>query len=341
MIYLVSSVIAFSILILIHEGGHFIVAKYVGMKVNEFALGMGPKIFGVQKGETLYTLRAIPIGGFIRPEGEDEESNDPRAFGNKPLWARAAVVAAGPIANFILAFVIIISLLTVAGLPVITVGEVTEGMPAASAGLKSGDVITKINGTNIFIFEELVDVVNNSKGSNIIMNVIREGKEVTLAIPPTYSDSLKRYVIGIKPMPKLTIYKSSYSENFKGSLVYSTSLSKQIVYGLKRLFTGQATKDEIAGPVRIVSITGEVAKLGIFSFIHFVALLSLSLGIFNLFPIPALDGGRLLFMGIEAVRGKPVDQQKEATVHFIGFVLLITLMLLVTYNDIKLLLGIS
>lgn len=416
MFYLIGSIIAFSVLILIHEGGHFIVAKSVGMKVNEFALGMGPKIYSFQKGETLYSLRAFPIGGFVKPEGEDDKSDHPRAFGNKPLWARAAVVSAGPISNFLLAFLIIIVLLTFAGVPYIYVGDipagtqsyglqkgdmitkvdnksifiadeingivkennsqtvdltilrdkqetilrvptvysnlinqnvlgvhtitiwdVSKGMPSERAGILKGDVLTKIDGTDIFIYDELVKAVDNAKGKNILVSVVRNGVAQDLSVQTSFSEELGRYIIGIIPdqMYGLNVENRGIVKNFTESFGYSTSLTKQIGYGLKKLFTGKVSKNEIAGPVGIIQLSGKVLEAGIYEFINFVALLSLSLGIFNLFPIPALDGGRLVFMAIEGIRGKPVEQQKEAMVHFVGFMALILLMIVVTFNDIK------
>lgn len=335
MAYLIGSIIAFSVVILIHEGGHFLAAKAVDMKVNEFALGMGPKLFGVQKGETLYTLRAFPIGGYIKPEGEDTKSDHPRAFGNKPLWARAAVVSAGPISNFVLAFVLIVGLITFAGVPLITIDEVLPDTPAARAGIKPGDVVKSIDGKNIYLFEELVDIVDKTKGTTLNLKIIRNGKELSMVMPTMYSEELKRNIIGIRPVPKMTFYNYSYLENFKHSFLYSFSLFKQIEYWFKRLFAGQVSKDEIGGPVKIISISGTVAKLGIPTFIHFIALLSLSLGIFNLFPIPALDGGRLVFFAVEGIRGRPIDPKKEAAAHLVGFLLLIVLLIVVTYNDIK------
>lgn len=329
-------ILVFSALILIHEFGHFIVAKAVGIKVNEFSLGMGPRITGIKRGETEYNLRAIPIGGFIRPEGEDTESEDPRAFGNKPLWARFAVVAAGPIFNFILAFIIIVALFTYLGRPAIIVGNLTAGMPAASSGLQVGDVITKINNKNVFLPTELVNAVSSSKGVNISMTVIRNNKEFTYSIPTKYSPTEKRYMIGVLPVPEAAGFvKTSYLENLKLSPSYLGSIMNEMVRELKALFTGKVSKDEVGGPVKIVEIISQVANTGALNVLNLLALLSLNLGIVNLFPIPALDGGRLLFFIIEGVRGKPIEQKKEAIAHMIGFVFLISLIILITINDIR------
>lgn len=334
MIYLISFIIAISLLVIIHEGGHFVVAKAVGMKVNEFSVGMGPKLIGFKKGETEYNLRAVPIGGFIRPEGEDEESSDPRAFNNRPLWARAAVVAAGPISNFILAYLIIILLITFSGIQYITIGEIIPNTPAASSNLQKGDVIKKVNGQNIYIFEELIDLVNSTNGGDLNLLVLRNKEPINISIPVKYSETDKRYIIGIRPGSSDPV-SFSPGVNFKESLYYSASLSKQLEYGVKKLLTFNITKDDVAGPVGIVVISGEAAKAGLYTYTILIALLSLSLGIFNLFPIPALDGGRLLFFLIEAIRRKKIEPQREAMVHFIGFVFLMGLIVLVTFNDIK------
>lgn len=329
-------ILVFSALILIHEFGHFIVAKSVGMKVNEFSLGMGPKLAGVKKGETEYNLRAIPIGGFIRPEGEDTESEDPRAFGNKPLWARASVVAAGPISNFILAFIIIIALFTYLGRPAIIVGSLTPGMPAESSGLQVGDIITKINNKNVFFPPELVNQVSSSNGANIFITVIRSNKPLTFSIPTKYVTSEKRYMIGVLPVPEAAGFvQSTYWENLQLSPSYLIAIMNEIGRELKGLFTGQVSKDDVGGPVKIIEITSQVAKTGVLNLLNLLALLSLNLGIVNLFPIPALDGGRLIFFAIEGVRGKPIEQRKEAIAHMVGFVFLISLIILITINDIR------
>lgn len=336
LLIVIEVILVFSALILIHEFGHFIVAKAVGIKVHEFSLGMGPRITGIKRGETEYNLRAIPIGGFIRPEGEDAESEDPRAFGNKPLWARAAVVAAGPISNFILAFIIIIALFTYLGRPAIIVGNLTAGMPAASSGLQVGDVITKINDKNVFFPPELIKQISSSKDAKISMTVIRNNKELRFNIPKVYSQTEKRFMVGVLPVQEAAGFvQSNYWENLKLSPIYLAAIVDEIGRGLKGLFTGQVSKDEVGGPVKIIQITSEVAKTGIFNLLNLLALLSLNLGIVNLFPIPALDGGRLIFFAIEGIRGKPIEQKKEAVAHMVGFVFLISLIILITINDIK------
>lgn len=418
LLYIGSVCLSFGLIVLIHEGGHFLAAKAVGIRVNEFALGMGPKIFGIRKGETLYTLRALPIGGYIKPEGEDEESNDPRGFNNVSLWKRTAVVAAGPLANLILAFGIIIALIFFAGVPSIVidtpltfsatntvlvkngdvvkmvnnkkiflmdefyenvsnvsgdsvnftlmrnnneinvtvpsiksqlidkkvvslntvlVGDITEGSPASKSQLKTGDIVTKLNGYDIYVPEEVLAVVSKSDGSPMEVKFNRAGKEITTTIIPTYSNEYGRYIIGISFLPFFEgdFYKYSYSENFENSMLYSGELFNQLGSWVKRLFAGKVTKDEVGGPVKIISITVEVTKQGLYPFIHFIALLSLSLGIFNLFPIPALDGGRLVFFGIEAIRRKPVNQKIEGMIHFFGFILLILFLIFVTFNDVR------
>ena len=332
--YAISFIFAISVLVLIHEGGHFIVAKLVGIKVNEFSIGMGPKLYGFQKGETAYNLRWIPIGGFIKPEGEDEESEHPRAFGNKPLWARAAVVAAGPISNFILAYVIIVLLISFWGVNYITIGDVMPNSPAASVGLQKGDVIKKVDNKNIYIFEELIDMINRANGKDINLTILRNKQETVINVPLKYNEENKRYIIGIGAGMSTPI-SFSISKNFTESLYYSSSLTTQIQYGLKRMFTGQITKDDVSGPVGIVMISGAAASAGAYPYVTLIALLSLSLGIFNLFPIPALDGGRLIFFLIEGIRRKRIEPEKEAMVHFVGFALLMVLIIFVTFNDVK------
>lgn len=331
----------FSIIILFHELGHFLLAKKNGIRVNEFCLGLGPTLFGVTKGETKYSVKLFPFGGACMMEGEDGESEDQKAFGQKSVWARISVVAAGPVFNFIMAFVFAVILLSCIGIDRPVVSETIEGYSAQAAGMQKGDVIVKINQKKIHFYREVSMYTFFYPGETLEVTYQRNGEEKTAVIEPKLDEKSGRYMIGIKAQAQrerggfLTNLK--YGAHEVGYWIW-TSLQS-----LKMLVTGKVSLNELLGPVGIVKTIGDTYDAskqdGIFyiflSMLNFSILLSANLGVMNLLPLPALDGGRLIFLILEAVRRKRVDPEKEGMVHFVGIMILMGLMVLVMFNDIR------
>ena len=338
---IVIAIIIFSIIILFHELGHFLLAKANGIRVNEFCLGLGPTIFGIQRGETKYSLKLLPFGGACMMEGEDEESTDDRAFGKKSVWARISVVAAGPFFNFIMAYICAVIVLCNTGYTLPVVEEVSAGYPAEAAGMQAGDKIIKINNSRIHFYKEISTYIQFNQGESIKITYERDGERYETELSPQYDEELGYYRYGI--IGSQETYKGNFLENLKYS-AYEVKYSVKIVlYSLRALVTGQVSANDIAGPVGIISMIGdgyeESVSVGYFiaflQMIYTTLSLSANLGVMNLLPLPALDGGRLLFLIIEAIRGKRVDPGKEGMVHFIGMMLLFALMIVVLFNDIR------
>ncbi len=323
------TILVFAIVIAIHEFGHFAVAKLAGVKVHEFALGMGPRLLHVKKGETEYTLRLLPIGGYVKMEGEDEDSDDSRSFGKQPGWIKILIVAAGAIMNFLLAIVVFIIFSYSVGFPSPVIDMVIEDMPAYESGLQKGDKIVNINDKKIDKWTEVTDVITDSKSNDIKITVLRDGEQKTFEITAKIDEKENRKMIGIQP-----VYEKSIVNAIKGGFTNFGIAIKMMFEFIGNIFTGNINKDEVSGPIGIVYAVSEFSKQGLMTLLFFTGLISINLGVINLLPIPALDGSRIVFLLIEIVRGKPVDPNKEGLVHMIGFVLLIILMIVVAYNDI-------
>lgn len=402
-------VLMFFVLVSLHEWGHYYFAKRAGILVREFAIGFGPKIFSYSKGETRYTLRLLPIGGFVRMAGEDPEiiviqpgqrvalqvkdnqvthiftdQLDKRAlatqgtveyidlekelfvtlsiegdnerfevhpqaliitkgretqiapldrqFGSKTVPQRALSIFAGPLMNFILAFVLFVLYVSLSGVASnVKLAEVTAGSPAAKAGLMAGDIIKEVNHVPINADrDKFISMIQ--KSNNQPMNwIIERGQEQRQAeVTPTTTNGGPKVGIAVS----FDSRSASTKEVVTGSWDTMVYWTKSIVTGLKKLVLGQFKMDELSGPVGTIQITSKIANEGIKPMILWSGILSLYLGLFNLLPFPALDGSRLVFLGIEAVRGRPVDPNRESIVHFIGFAMLMLLMIVVTYNDI-------
>jgi len=339
----VLALVIFGLLIFVHEFGHFIIAKMVGIRVEEFSIGMGPKAFSTRKGETLYSIRLLPIGGYVKMTGEsgvEEEdllsADDPKRFNNKTVGQRAAVVVAGPLMNFLLAILLFALFFSFVGIPTADpstkIGEIVANSPAEKAGLNPGDRIVAINGHNVNEWSEMVKIIHNQPGQELDFTIERAGRTMELKITPELDPESKVGLIGITP--------STYWEKvnpIKGLGLAIRRTLEIIVFtfaAIVQMLTGKMGVGEVAGPVGIVQLIGESARVGLIYVINLTALISINLGLLNLLPIPALDGSKLIFLGIEAVRGKPIDARKENFVHIIGFALLMTLMLFVTYRDI-------
>ncbi|MBZ2173839.1 RIP metalloprotease RseP [Schnuerera sp. xch1] len=329
MITAIAAIFVFLMVILFHEFGHFIVAKTVGIKVNEFSIGMGPKLFQKEKGETKYSIRILPIGGYVSMEGEDEKSNDPRSFNNASPWGRIAVVAAGAIMNFILAIVVLTIVSYNLGMPTTTVSEVLEGSPAENVGIQSGDIIVNINNIQIEDWDSIVEEINTSNpGDNMNVVVLRNGEAIEYTLKPTVSED-NRVIIGITPT-----FEKSLSIAIMGGFHKTGIFIKALFDFFKMLLRGKVGTSDLSGPVGVIYTIGEAAKYGFINLLNLMGFISVNLGFFNLLPLPALDGSRIVFLFIEILRGKPIAPEKEGFIHFVGFILLMLLMVTVTYSDI-------
>ncbi|SHE32256.1 regulator of sigma E protease [Tissierella praeacuta DSM 18095] len=328
MLTAISAVFVFLVVILVHEFGHFSVAKIVGIKVNEFSIGMGPKLFQKKKGETEYTLRALPIGGYVKMEGEDEASNDPRSFNKVSALSRIAVVAAGAIMNFVLAIVILTIVSYGIGMPTNIIDNTVPGSPAEKSGLISGDIIININGVEINNWDTTVDSINKSDPNKEMEIGIKRDNEIRKIMVKPITEKGKT-IIGIVPK-----YEKSISSAIKGGFENTFMFLKLMFEFIGMIFKGKVGIKHLSGPVGVIHEVGVQAKLGIYNLLYILGFISVNLGFFNLLPIPALDGSRIVFLLVELVRGKPIDPEKEGFIHFVGFILLISLMLIVTYRDL-------
>ncbi|MGM0835532.1 MAG: RIP metalloprotease RseP [Bacillota bacterium] len=412
----IAFIIIFGVLVFVHELGHLVFAKRAGILCREFAIGFGPKVFSFKKQETVYTIRLLPIGGFVRMAGEDPEvievkpgyhvglmfdskgevnkvvinnkdkypdakiieveyadlereliirgyelneeetlkeykvskesyfvmdgqeiQNAPydRQFGSKTLMQRTLAIFAGPMMNFILAFLIFAFLGMVQGYYVneSVIGELTPDGAAQASGLQQGDKVLAINDESVSTWEEVVKIIQVNANEELLFLVERDGQSMNIPVTPKSEPAENgeaRGVIGVF-MPT----EKSVLGAIPKAATETYTWTKEIITGLGKLVTGQFSIDMLSGPVGIYKSTEVVAESGIFLLMRWTAVLSINLGIINLLPIPALDGGRLMFFAAEAVRGKPIDRHKEGLVHFIGFALLMLLMLVVTWNDIQ------
>lgn len=331
-ITIVSVILVFCLLILSHEFGHFLAAKACGIYVEDFSLGMGPKLVQFKGKETTYTLRPFPIGGWCKMRGEDEESADPRAFKSRKLWQQMLTIFAGPLMNFIMAIIIFVIVFMMMGTASTAnvVGEVMADTPAAAAGLQAGDKILSINGEEIDAWGDISATINSGDlGTSLALNLERDGEQVQTVIQPYFNDETQAWMIGIAPQK---LHQNFFHAIWLGC-VQSVQFAVAIIRGVAQMISGAIPAD-VAGPVGIVTLIGQASSYGLQSLLILTAYLSINLGLINLFPLPALDGSRLVFLFIEALRGKPMNQAKEGMIHFVGLILLFGLMLFITYKDI-------
>ena len=290
---------------------------------------MGPKIFQKESGETKYSVRLLPIGGYVSMEGEDESSNDPRSFNNVSAPSRIAVVAAGAIMNFVLAIIVFSIVSYSVGIQTTTISETLKNSPAEQVGIQAGDKILKINDVNTKSWESVVDEISKGKpNKEMTITVLRDNKEIDYVLLPEINEE-NRTVIGISP-----VTEKSFILAIKGGFQKTGFMLKLMFQFIGMLFKGQVGTTELSGPIGVIHTIGEVAKYGFINILYLMGFISVNLGFFNLLPIPALDGSRIVFLIIELLRGKPIDPEKEGFVHFVGFILLIGLMIVVTYQDI-------
>lgn len=336
---IIIALIIFSLIILFHELGHFLLAKFNGVTVLEFSLGMGPRILSKEWRGTRYSLKLLPFGGSCMMLGEDEEAGEEGSFGSKSVWARISVIAAGPIFNFIMAFLASVVVIAMAGYDPAEVYKVYEDYPAAEAGIQAGDIITKINGKNIHVAREVTNYVAFHQGETYTVTYERDGESHVAVVEPVQNENGK-YIMGLAAGS--TYQKGNVLTTLKYSVYEVKYWIDLTLESLKMLFKGQVGVKEMSGPVGVVNVIGETytesAKISMFAVIvnmlNIAILLSANLGVMNLLPIPALDGGRLVFLVIEAIRGKRVNPEREGMVHFIGLMALMVLMVVVLYNDV-------
>lgn len=333
----VATIFVFGLLVLVHELGHFVTAKMVGMRVDEFAIGFGPKIISYKHGETLYSWRIIPLGGFNKIAGMDpDEEQDEQSFNAKSILARMLVIVAGSAMNFVLPILLFLIIFLKAGIdtPVTdpVIGNVFADKPAAQAGLAVGDRIIAVNNTNIESWQQFVSIVQVSANKKLVLSYEHEGQIKTAAVVPEYDEKNKRGIIGI--MPKLEKYHPGFFEAVGLSFKQTYTVANSMIVGIGHMISGKAAA-EVAGPIGVAQMAGEVAQLGLMPLLQFAAFLSINLGLINLLPVPVLDGGHLVTLAVEGLRGKPLEKKHLQIIQMVGFALLMLLFLVATFKDIS------
>lgn len=344
---IIIALLIFGLIVTVHEFGHFICAKLSGVKVLEFAVGMGPKLFSVQKGETKYSLRLLPLGGYCAMEGEDEETNDVRSFRRQNVWIRIMVLFAGAFMNFVLGFILVAIMTGMEpSVPTMQIkgfsgekkadGEIVYYADSYKCGLRHNDVFTEIDGVHIMSTTDLSYMIFQSSKTKHDITVMRDGKKVELhdvQFHDSYTGETLDFALEYEKKNPLNVAAYSAKD--------CVAIGKLVWMSLHDLVTGKSGTETVSGPVGVVSTIDETAKQGetmrdkVLSLLYISALLTINLGIFNLLPIPGLDGGRLLFCFIEVIRRKPVKPEHEGYVHLAGMALLFLIMIFATYNDIK------
>jgi regulator of sigma E protease len=368
LIDILAFVVVVSIIVVFHEFGHFIVAKMLGVKVENFSLGFGPKLISKKIGETEYAVSALPLGGYVKLLGEDPEEelspeDEKRSFSKLSPFKKFLIVFFGPVFNFILALVIL-TIIFSAGKPVLksVVGKVMKGYPAAAAGLKKGDMITSVNGKKIWKWSSLASYIQKYGKHTITLGIkhpinAKKNSKIAKKLPLTaktyysktllihvkprlisglniFKQKITRYIIGIYPS-NVTVNQSTniFSALYSGLkevwfIIYIT------IFSVYMLIAGKIPATDLGGPIMIAQLSGKAASMGLSQFFYFIAVISVNIGLVNLFPIPALDGGHILFSFIEMIRRRPLSPKFQENAAKIGFALLIMLLLFVSYNDI-------
>lgn len=355
------SIVVFGLLVLFHEFGHFSIAKLTGVRVYEFSIGFGPRLFGFRRGETKYNIRLVPLGGFVRMAGMDPEEDEreadtekdeenisakadteapfltrERMFMYKSVPKRMAIIAAGPLMNFVLAILLFALSFMMFGIPQNKniIGGVVEGKPAAKVGLKKGDVVNTINQKPVKTWEDIVTIIHDNPNKEITMEVKRGQENKIFKVSPIKDKDTKQGIIGITYITK----RPGFFEATKMAILKTWEMIKLTGFFLGKMMAKQIPV-ELSGPVRITYELGKAAEMGLLTLMNFAAFLSIQIGLFNLLPIPALDGSRLLFLALEGVRGTPIDPSRENFIHLVGLALLLLLMVVITYQDIVRMIG--
>ncbi|HWR97575.1 MAG TPA: RIP metalloprotease RseP [Candidatus Methanoperedens sp.] len=356
---ILTAILVLSALVLVHELGHFFAARRLGVGVLKFSIGFGPRVWGVKRGQTEYAIAAFPLGGFVKMVGEHDEEPVPAegaytaaptpppdpatAFENKPVWARMIIVTAGPVANLLFA-VAVFWVVFMAGVPTLLteIGTVQPNFPAADAGLRAGDVVAAIDGKPVETWDELTAIVHASAGVSREFTVRRGGETLALRITPRTSPSRTVFgesttvgLVGITPAERFATRRYGPLAAGWQSLRRTGEIMQLTLVGIVKIFQRIVPAESIGGPIMIVQMAGQQAQLGAMNLVFFSAFLSISLGLFNLFPIPVLDGGQIWFLLAEAIRGRPLSRRVREIVQQIGLGLLVLLMLFAFYNDIS------
>ncbi len=336
-IYVLLAIILFGVLVALHEFGHFITAKLSGVRVNEFAIGMGPAILKKQFGETVYALRILPFGGFCAMEGEDTESDDPRAFSSRPVIFRIAIVLAGSVMNLISGFLVLaLFFAPVRQWYTPTVADVGNSTPVSENFLRAGDTIKAVDGYNVYIYSDIFVGISRGGDENgaYDIDVIRDGKKITLQDVKLKAygknDSSADEGKGIRFVVEDTSFLGKMKYVFQNGI----NLIRLVKVGLVDLISGSVSRDDLSGPIGIGKMMADTAKTDFSSLWYLLAFISINLGVMNLLPLPALDGGRFIFLLFELIFRRPVPPKYEGYIHATGLLLLMLLMVFVTYNDI-------
>lgn len=329
----------FGTFVFTHEFGHFAVAKGIGIRVYEFALGFGPRIAKVRRGETVYSLRLFPLGGFVKLAGMDrtEEGwgelgeDDKGSFKNKSLPGRMATIGAGPAMNFLAAFLLFFAVFFAKGVPVTVIERVFPGSPAQAAGILPKDKVIAINDSKVETSAEVVHTINTHPNQTLKIQVMRNGEKRVIRATPRLDPEKGVGMLGIAIFERLE--KVGFLESVRTGIRYTFGVGKSLVVGVIRMISGRVAP-EVSGPIGIARVAGETARLGLIYLLFLAAVLNVNLGLLNLLPIPVLDGGWLFLLGVEAFRRKPLDPEQEAFARFVGMAFLVLLMLFATLSDI-------
>ncbi len=341
-------VVVLGVLIFFHELGHFLVARLLGVGVEKFSLGFGPRLIGKKIGITDYLISAIPLGGYVKMVGEEPDAelapaDIPISFTHKNVWKRILIVAAGPFFNIILAVIIFFGIFQISGLFILkpSLGEVQEGTPAYRAGLMKGDIITSIDGVDLSTWDEMAEIITASNGKPLTMSVRRKDTILMVNITPElkifqniFNEDVERYVIGITASGDGFSKDLNIFQSLSESIVQTYKITVMTIKGVAKLLQGAISPKTLSGPIMIAQMAGDQAREGVINLIFFIALISINLAILNFLPIPVLDGGHLVFFFIEAVKGSPVSTRVRTIAQQAGIFVLISLMIYVFYNDI-------
>ncbi|MFH1387162.1 MAG: RIP metalloprotease RseP [bacterium] len=340
LISILSFAVVFTIIAVTHELGHLIYSKRNGIRVHEFGLGFGPRLFAHTYKGTIYSLNLIPILAFVRIAGESDDKDDvdcplSESYISKTPWQKFQAIAAGPFLNIIAAMLILSALFLVTGIPAglsNEIGIVSKDSPADLAGLKSGDKLLAINGQAFPKMEEAISFIHKSGGKKLSLSIERAGKNFSVYAVPKYNEKMKVSLLGFTAN---AVYKrvNPLSAIYHG-ITQALSMVAMTIFIVWRLFTGGVSLSDIAGPIGIAQITGKYAQTGLVSLLYFTAFISANIGVINLLPLPALDGGRLVFVLLEVIRRKPLSPQLEMKINQWGMLFLLALMALVSFNDI-------
>ncbi|MBQ9833041.1 MAG: site-2 protease family protein [Clostridia bacterium] len=341
---IIAAFILLSVFVFVHELGHYGAGRLLGFKILEFSIGMGPKLLKKEKNGILYSIRAFPIGGMCRFYGEDEQVSDGMGFNAHKVWKRIIVVAAGPVMNILFAFLLAIAALGIYGdyfyLPAVVELPI-ENSPAKEAGIEVGDIILSIDGKAISYETDLGEIISEADGKSALVKVLRGEEELTLTVNDMYDEAKGSNFMGISYNPYAVAQRVRFNffEAIAHSFDYVISIIGEMFNFLGSIFTEGVKEGDVGGPVAVITILGQAVRLGFETVLRMGVLMSVNLGIMNILPFPALDGGRLVFLTIEGVRRKPISAEKEGMVHFVGLIILFALIIFLSIKDVMGLFG--